>query len=135
MPTIELQKPRSNKDRQYKPKDQNLWAQEIYTSTLWRRLRQSYLMSHPLCEICQEQDIITPATDVHHQNEISNAGSRLEAYDIGYDSNNLMALCHKCHQRYHAINHSVHGVSKEDSIFLEKYNELCKRKNTLNKHQ
>lgn len=105
MPTIELQKPRTNKDRQYRPKEQNLWAQECYNTALWRRLRRSYLMSHPLCERCQERGIIKPAIDVHHINEISNAGSRMEAYDIAFDSNNLQALCKECHQWLHAERH------------------------------
>lgn len=105
MPTIELQKRRTNRDRQYKPKEQNLWAQEIYTSSLWRKLRESQLMKEPLCQMCKEKGIIRPATEVHHIMFISQAGSRLEAYDIGYDSDNLMSLCKECHQRIHADKH------------------------------
>lgn len=131
MPVIELQKKRTNKDRGYKPLPDtpNEWCQEIYASALWRRLRRSYLMSHPLCEIHLLNDGVKSSEDVHHIHPVSDAATKLEAYDIAYDSRNLMALCHECHQRYHAINHSRHAISKDDLKFLNKYKELCNKKN------
>lgn len=115
MPTIELPKKRTNKDRGYKPlaDTPNEWCQEIYASALWRRLRRSYLMNHPLCEECEGKGIIKAATDVHHIHEISNAVTRLEAYDIAYDSNNLQSLCHECHQRIHADKHRKQWQQKK----------------------
>lgn len=104
MPTIELpeKKPRTK----YKPQEgATLWANQLYNTVRWRKLREGQLQLQPLCEKCLEEGRITAATDVHHKYEISNAGSFLEAMDIAYDSNNLMSLCSKCHDALHARKH------------------------------
>lgn len=118
MPTINLLKKRTVKDRQYKPQNDtpNQWARECYNTSRWRKLRESQLMEHPLCEECMKSGKVTPATEVHHIQEISQAGSRLEAMDIAFDSNNLMSLCEECHQRIHAINHHEQWKIKKQSI-------------------
>lgn len=63
--------------------------------------------------MCLEEGKVTPATDVHHINHISQAGSRLEAYDIGYDSNNLQSLCRYHHMKIHAHDHHLEWVTKK----------------------
>ena len=80
---------------------------------MWRRLRKARLIEHPLCERCLEKDIITPATEVHHVIPISQAGSKLEAMDIAFDSNNLMSLCRKCHEEIHANDHREQWKQKK----------------------
>ena len=52
----------------------------------WVRLRHDILMDHPLCERCEAEDIIAPATEVHHRVP---------------DPKNLCALCHDCHVKVH----------------------------------
>jgi len=130
MPTINLLKKRTVKDRQYKPQNDtpNQWARECYNTSRWRKLRESQLIENPLCEMHLMYDKVEPATCVHHINEVSNAGSRLEAMDMAFDGNNLMSLCEECHQKYHAITHSVHSISGEDLVFINKYKELCNKK-------
>ena len=99
MPTIELppKRKRSAKERGYKPTERAAMASNLYNTDTWRRIRRSYLMEHPLCEICEEMGRITYATDVHHKDHISEAQNELDAMDRAFDSGNLMALCHKCH--------------------------------------
>jgi 5-methylcytosine-specific restriction enzyme A len=39
---------------------------KLYKTARWRRLREAQLSAHPLCERCLAQDIVEPATVVHH---------------------------------------------------------------------
>ena len=57
----------------------------------WEKIRDWYISLHPLCEICETQGRLTPATEVHHIVPIEDGGS-----DKG---GNLQALCKSCHSR------------------------------------
>ena len=56
---------------------------------LWRRIRDSFMASHPLCEQCSAEGRVTPAEEVHHIVPLANGGT--------HDPANLMALCKACH--------------------------------------
>ena len=58
----------------------------------WRKFRYAFLMDRPLCEMCQKENRVTPATEVHHIKPLAEGGARL-------DPTNCMALCHSCHSR------------------------------------
>lgn len=62
----------------------------------WRKLRDTYIAEHPVCEHCGRR----PAQDVDHIIPFDKGGGRL-------DSNNLQALCRKCHNR------KTHGIHRE----------------------
>lgn len=87
--------------KKHKQKDktekQNLRT-KLYNNKKWKRLRESYLMYHPLCSICGK-----PATDVHHINSPFDDGlSDIERLGRLLDiNNNFMALCSKCHGTLH----------------------------------
>ena len=57
----------------------------------WKRIRDSYIAAHPLCEQCQKEGRITPAEEVHHILPLSHGGT--------HSRDNLMALCKACHSR------------------------------------
>lgn len=57
----------------------------------WKRIRDRYIKSHPLCEECEKQGKLTPAEEVHHILPLSKGG--------GNEKSNLMALCKSCHSR------------------------------------
>ena len=61
---------------------------------LWKKVRNKYISTHPLCERCESNNITTLATLVHHIKRIRDGGDRLR-----YD--NLMSLCVKCHDIIH----------------------------------
>lgn len=126
MPTIELppKKKRSTKERGYKPTERAAMASNLYNTDTWRKIRRSYLMEHPLCEICEEMGRITYATDVHHKDHISEAQNELDAMDRAFDSSNLMALCHKCHMHYHGLIESKRHPSEADMLFLKAYRRV-----------
>lgn len=74
---------------------------QIYNSSRWRNLKNEYLQNHPLCEKCLSDGIVKPAEDVHHKIPILRGYSKEQQFRLGYDYNNLMALCKKCHAEIH----------------------------------
>lgn len=55
----------------------------------WKRIRDSYISQHPLCEECERDGRLTKAEEVHHILPLSRGGT--------HDRSNLMALCKSCH--------------------------------------
>lgn len=55
----------------------------------WKRIRDRYIKSHPLCEECKKQGKVTAAQEVHHILPLSRGGTN--------DIENLMSLCTSCH--------------------------------------
>lgn len=59
----------------------------------WKRIRDRYIKSHPLCEQCEKDGRLTAAEEVHHILPLTCGGSNAQS--------NLMALCHSCHMKKH----------------------------------
>ena len=59
----------------------------------WRRVRERYVLAHPLCERCLKQGRMTPVDEVHHIIPVSQGGTN--------DESNLMSLCKSCHNKIH----------------------------------
>ena len=59
---------------------------EIYHSTRWRKLRSSYMMRNPVCEMYK---CTQPSKYLDHIKPISNGGEI-------WDEDNLQALCASC---------------------------------------
>ena len=57
----------------------------------WRKIRNRYIKSHPLCEECLAAGRVTAATEVHHKLPLGKGGT--------HDDANLMSLCKSCHSR------------------------------------
>lgn len=94
MPTLNL--------GQRKKREYNTRIKIKYTSN-WSRLRESWLMSHPLCEMCLAEGRSTLAEEVHHKKPISRGKTREEQMDLMLDDSNLMSLCVPCHHRLHRM--------------------------------
>ena len=69
-------------------------AKKRYGRT-WKRIRDRYIKTHPLCEHCAKDEKITPAEEVHHIKPLSHGGTN--------DENNLMSLCKSCHSLITAV--------------------------------
>nr|DAN35901.1 MAG TPA: HNH endonuclease [Caudoviricetes sp.] len=67
----------------------------------WLRLRRDILTAHPICERCEAEGYVTPATEVHHRKPVEHGVNYNEKYRLMYDPNNLCSLCHDCHVRVH----------------------------------
>ena len=55
----------------------------------WKRIRDRYIKSHPLCERCAKDEKVTLAEEVHHIKTLAHGGTN--------DEDNLMSLCKSCH--------------------------------------
>ena len=60
----------------------------------WKRIRDSYVQLHPLCELCQKDGKLVATEEVHHKVPLSEGGTHAR--------DNLIALCKSCHARIHA---------------------------------
>ena len=60
----------------------------------WKRIRDSYVQQHPLCEVCQKGGRLVATEEVHHKVPLSEGGTHAR--------DNLIALCKSCHARIHA---------------------------------
>lgn len=92
MPTIN--KPKKKNIKKNKAK---LIYNTIYNSKTWRKMREAYLMEHPVCEKCGKAF----AKEIHHIIPISKADTELEMQNLGFNYSNLQALCEKCHHEVH----------------------------------
>ena len=60
----------------------------------WKRIRDSYVKTHPFCEICLEKGVAVPVEEVHHKVPLAEGGSHAR--------DNLISLCKSCHSEIHA---------------------------------
>ena len=99
MPTINKPEKKTSSERNENT-DMRKLRREAYNNTTWRKLRETYMREHPICERCLEKGKVTPAEDIHHiktpfRNGVIN-------YGLLFDDKNLMALCKECHGEIHA---------------------------------
>lgn len=78
----------------------------VYNTKKWRKLREKYLMFHPLCERCLNNDEMNVATEVHHKKPLSTAETEVNLKYLAFNYDNLMALCANCH-------HLIHGKKRK----------------------
>ena len=96
MPTINKPKKKSNVKV-----GRNIEASELYNTSRWKKLRNSYYMLHPLCEHCLLEDKITPTEEIHHLKPILTGKDKLEMEELLLNPNNLVALCKFHHHLIH----------------------------------
>lgn len=103
MPTLNLQKKTKKENNK---RNENTASREMrrksYNNTEWRKLRDTYIKEHPLCEDCLDKGKVVPAEDVHHIRSPFQNGECNKALLLDY--NNLMALCKQCHNKRHNPN-------------------------------
>lgn len=97
--------PKKVRNRNYRKRnksDKEKLRVQLYNKSAWKKLRLGYLIGHPLCEKCLDEDKVTSATDVHHINSPFDDGLT-EAERLGrlLDPNNLQSLC----QYHHGMTH------------------------------
>jgi|GEM_PF-4703516 5-methylcytosine-specific restriction endonuclease McrA len=71
--------------------DQQKNIRKFYNSREWKQVRNHKIQMNPLCEHCDDKDIITPATDVDHITPLS------VDFSLRTDYDNLQSLCRQCH--------------------------------------
>lgn len=71
--------------------DQQKNIRKFYNSREWKQTRNHKIQINPLCEHCNEKDIITPAQEVDHIIPLS------VDFSLRTDYENLQSLCRQCH--------------------------------------
>lgn len=85
-----------NSNQYYDKHKRNQEARSFYKSKAWEKCRTVVLMrDNYLCQHCLKQGKITPADMVHHIEEL------LEHPEKALDEDNLVSLCHPCHNKEH----------------------------------
>lgn len=84
-------------------------SSKAYNCPQWKHLRASYIMKHPLCEMCLEEGKIKPVEEVHHKIPISTGIDELQMKDLLLDENNLIGLCEEHH-------HLIHNKIRKDGL-------------------
>ncbi len=97
MPTLNKPPKKEFKRNEHTPNME--LRQKYYNTTEWRKLRESYLKQHPVCEECLNKGKVTPAEDIHHRISPFKNGECNKALFLDY--NNLQALCKRCHAEHH----------------------------------
>ena len=64
----------------------------FYNSSQWRRVSKGYRTKHPLCVDCLSRGRTTACQVTDHIIPVDKGGDK-------WNSSNLQALCHKCHNR------------------------------------
>ena len=72
-----------------------------YNSVAWKRLRNTYLLSHPVCEECIQHGHVEGAEELHHIYPFMKEKTEEARWNTFLNENNLRALCKKCHYSYH----------------------------------
>ena len=89
-------------------------ASKLYNTSTWKRLREAYILMHPLCELCLAQGKTVPAEEVHHIAPISQARTILEMRGRAFDPRSIIALCKNCHHKVHNNEINVDKSYEED---------------------
>ncbi len=80
-------------NRRYEKYDRDPATRHRY-GKVWRRIRDHYIETHPLCEECLKKNKVVAAEEVHHILPLSRGGTHRE--------DNLMSLCKSCHSTFTA---------------------------------
>ena len=110
MPTIN--KPQKKISAKKNNTDMRLLRQKAYRLPAWRKMRDSYMKEHPICEECLKLGKVTAAEDVHHKLSPFRNGEINWGVLLSYD--NLESVCKECHARIH--NEKLGHVSPESII-------------------
>lgn len=89
----------------------------LINSKRWKELRRKKLSGHPFCEECDLNDIVTPATEVHHRIPVESAATEAQMKGLMFNYLNLQSLCHDCHAAIHAeaFSHSKEAIKENNN--------------------
>ena len=80
---------------------------KFYNSKHWKKVRNIYIQEHPLCELCQLNDIVKPAEEIHHLIKFHQQYNDSLRWKLLTDTDNLISLCRDCHNYIHKNNYML----------------------------
>ena len=98
------------------------FSDAFYHSKAWERAREDALKRDSyLCQRCLAGGEITPATMVHHIEELTPAN--IDNPDIACGLDNLVSLCDLCHKKTHGWARA--GATRQGLAFDADGNLIC----------
>ena len=97
---------KTENNRQVKQRRSDAPYSRLYDTAPWKRLRAMKLALDPLCEPCQREGRVTPATVAHHKEELRDGGALLTELD------ELESMCWSCHSKEHGFKSVTEGGEK-----------------------
>lgn len=88
---------------------------DFYGSMAWKRLRQTFISLHPLCQFCLDNNKVEPATEVHHAVPFLRGSNDEERWQLFLDEKNLIPLCSKCHTSVH-VKDNMYNMGRLDNL-------------------
>ena len=94
------------------------WAKPFYNSIRWQRCRDSFIQKRVLIDggLCQECHNV-PGEIVHHKIVLTARNIDDETISLNHD--NLMYVCHDCHDSFEGHGIGGHGKIRPLCMFTE----------------
>ena len=113
MPTINRKRIR---EKQVKYKSEaSKQSTDFYGSMAWKRLRNTFISLHPLCQFCLENNKVEPATQCHHARPFLRGNNEQERWELFLDEKNIIPLCSKCHTAVH-VKDNMYNMGRLDNL-------------------
>lgn len=96
---------------------------KLINSVRWRKLRAEKLRANPICEVCEAKELSTPATEVHHIQEVESVPTERDMTKLMFNWFNLKSVCHACHVEIHteAFSHSKEAIQANNKRATERF--------------
>lgn len=112
MPTIN-KLPRKPKSTYHNDTDNRELRKKAYNDSRWRKVRQTYIQNHPLCEECLKEGKVYAGTledplQVHHKRSPFANGTI--NYELLLDDRNLETICSHHHGLEHTSSNSPEKI-------------------------
>lgn len=112
MPTIN-KLPRKPKSTYHNDTDNRELRKKAYNDSRWRKVRQTYIQNHPLCEECLKEGKVYAGTledplQVHHKRTPFANGTI--NYELLLDDRNLETICSYHHGLEHTSSNSPEKI-------------------------
>ena len=101
MPYIEKQSRYAKLKAKERQRQHNLEWTKYYQDKIYMQNKIYYKKTHPLCEDCLSNDIVTPAVHLHHIVPFSTGLTDEQKLNLLRNTDNFVCLCEKCHKKRH----------------------------------
>ena len=96
--------------------------ERFYNSTEWKRIRKSFIIYHPLCISCLQDDKVKETEEIHHIVKFDDQPTEVLKYALFTDEDNLLNLCTDCHNKFH--HHFKDFSVNQQNFFMKKIKEV-----------
>ena len=86
---------------------------KFYNSKHWKKIRNTYIQEHPLCELSLLRGLTIPADCVHHCIKFYDQWNDQIRWKLLYDQDNLIALSNDMHNAIHKNQDLLDDIQKK----------------------